>query len=334
MEIGLVGLGKMGGNMRTRLRNFEHTVVGYDRNPEISDVDSLSAMVEKLSGDGPRVVWVMVPAGDPTRDTINELAELLSEGDLVVDGGNSKWTDDVINAAALGEKGIGFVDCGVSGGVWGLENGYALMCGGSKEDVAKVQPAFDALRPEGEAGFVHAGEQPGAGHFSKMVHNGIEYAMMQAYAEGWELLQAVDLVDNVTDVFDSWREGTVIRSWLLDLLVAAIKDDTHLEKVRGYAEDSGEGRWTVQAAIDNAVPMHVIAASLFARFASRQDDSPAMKAIAAMRNQFGGHATHTEPPKGGDVSGGDPAQSGAAQEAGSGQQAPPTGDDNPTGGES
>jgi 6-phosphogluconate dehydrogenase len=296
MEIGLVGLGKMGGNMRTRLRNSDHTVVGYDRNPELSDADSLADMVQKLSGDGPRVVWVMVPAGDPTRETINELGELLSAGDLVVDGGNSKFTDDAINAAALGEKGIGFVDCGVSGGVWGLENGYALMCGGSKEDVTKVQPAFDALRPEGEAGFVHAGEKPGAGHFAKMVHNGIEYAMMQAYAEGWELLQAVDLVDNVTDVFDSWREGTVIRSWLLDLLVAAVKEDTHLDKVRGYAEDSGEGRWTVQAAIDHAVPMHVISASLFARFSSRQDDSPAMKAISAMRNQFGGHAVQAGGP--------------------------------------
>jgi len=237
-----------------------------------------------------------VPAGDPTRATINDLGELLSEGDLVVDGGNSRWTDDVINAAALGEKGIGFVDCGVSGGVWGLENGYALMCGGSEEDIAKVQPAFDALRPEGEAGFVHAGSAPGAGHFSKMVHNGIEYAMMQAYAEGWELLQKVDLVDNVTEVLDSWREGTVIRSWLLDLLVAAVKEDTHLDKVRGYAEDSGEGRWTVEAAIDNAVPMHVIAASLFARFSSRQDDSPAMKAVAAMRNQFGGHAVQAGGP--------------------------------------
>jgi 6-phosphogluconate dehydrogenase len=288
MDIGLVGLGKMGGNMRTRLRNAGHTVVGYDRNPELSDVDSLAAMVEQLPS--PKVVWVMVPAGDPTRATITELGSLLGEGDLVVDGGNSRWTDDEINAAALGDKGIGFVDCGVSGGVWGLKNGYALMCGGAEEDVAKVQPALDALRPEGEAGFVHAGTRPGAGHFSKMVHNGIEYAMMQAYAEGWELLQAVDLVDNVTDVFDSWREGTVIRSWLLDLLVAAVKDDAHLDEVRGYAEDSGEGRWTVEAAIDHAVPMNVIAASLFARFTSRQDDSPAMKAVAAMRNQFGGHA--------------------------------------------
>jgi 6-phosphogluconate dehydrogenase len=298
MDIGLVGLGKMGGNMRTRLRDAGHTVVGYDRNPDVADVDSLAAMVDKLPS--PKVVWVMVPAGDPTRDTIRELGELLGEGDLVVDGGNSKWTDDQANAEMLGAKGIGFVDCGVSGGVWGLKNGYALMCGGSDEDVAKVQPAFDALKPE-EGGFVHAGKTPGAGHFAKMVHNGIEYAIMEAYAEGWELLEKVDLVDNVTEVFDSWRSGTVIRSWLLDLLVAALEEDHHLDKIAGWAEDSGEGRWTVEAAIDNAVPMNVIAASLFARFASRQDDSPAMKAIAAMRNQFGGHATRTEPPVGGDV---------------------------------
>ena len=309
MHIGLVGLGKMGGNMRTRLRNAGHTVVGYDRNPDLADVGSLADMVAELPGPdgGPKVVWVMVPAGDPTRDTVKELGGLLGEGDLVVDGGNSKYTDDQANAAMLGEKGIGFVDCGVSGGVWGLENGYALMCGGSDDDLAKVQPALDALRPEGDHGFVHAGQQPGAGHFAKMVHNGIEYAMMQAYAEGWELLEKVDLVDNVTEVFDSWRAGTVIRSWLLDLLVAALEEDTHLDKIAGYAEDSGEGRWTVEAAIDNAVPMHVIAASLFARFTSRQDDSPAMKAIAAMRNQFGGHATRTEAPAGGDVGPDNPA---------------------------
>ena len=298
MDIGLVGLGKMGGNMRTRLRDAGHTVVGYDRDPDLADADSLAAMVEQLPS--PKVVWVMVPAGEPTRATIHELGDLLGPGDLVVDGGNSKWTDDQQNAAMLAEKGIGFVDCGVSGGVWGLKNGYALMCGGTDEEVAKVQPAFDALKPE-EGGFVHAGQTPGAGHFAKMVHNGIEYAVMQAYAEGWELLEKVDLVDNVTEVFDSWRSGTVIRSWLLDLLVAALEDDTHLDKIAGYADDSGEGRWTVEAAIDNAVPMNVIAASLFARFASRQDDSPAMKAIAAMRNQFGGHAIHTEPPKGGDA---------------------------------
>jgi 6-phosphogluconate dehydrogenase len=304
MHIGLVGLGKMGGNMRTRMRNAGITVVGYDRNPDLADVGSLADLVGALPGPdgGPKVVWVMVPAGDPTRDTVKELGGLLVAGDLVVDGGNSKWTDDQANAAMLGEKGIGFVDCGVSGGVWGLENGYALMCGGSDEDVAKVQPAFDALRPEGEHGFVHAGQVPGAGHFAKMVHNGIEYAMMQAYAEGWELLEKVDLVDNVTDVFNSWRAGTVIRSWLLDLLVAALEEDQHLDKIAGYAEDSGEGRWTVEAAIDNAVPMHVIASSLFARFSSRQDDSPAMKAVAAMRNQFGGHATKLEAPPGGDAS--------------------------------
>ncbi len=298
MDIGLVGLGKMGGNMRTRLRDAGHTVVGYDRNPELADVDSLAAMVEKLPA--PKVVWVMVPAGDATRATIRELGELLGEGDLVVDGGNSRWTDDQENAELLAGKGIGFVDCGVSGGVWGLKNGYALMCGGTDEDVAKVQPAFDALKPE-EGGFVHAGKKPGAGHFAKMVHNGIEYAMMQAYAEGWELLEKVDLVDNVAEVFDSWRSGTVIRSWLLDLLVAALDEDEHLGKIAGWADDSGEGRWTVEAAIENAVPLHAISAALFARFSSRQDDSPAMKAVAAMRNQFGGHATHTEPPVGGDA---------------------------------
>ena len=299
MELGLVGLGKMGGNMRTRLRNAGHTVVGYDRNPDVADVSSLEELVERLPS--PKVVWVMVPAGDPTRETVRALGELLGEGDLVVDGGNSKWTDDQANAEMLAKTGVGFVDCGVSGGVWGLKNGYALMCGGSDADVAKIQPAFDALKPEGDSGFVHAGKAPGAGHFAKMVHNGIEYAMMQAYAEGWELLEKVDLVDNVTEVFDSWREGTVIRSWLLDLLVEALKQDNHLDQISGYAEDSGEGRWTVEAAIENAVPMNVIAASLFARFVSRQEESPAMKAIAAMRNQFGGHAVRTGPPAGGDA---------------------------------
>ena len=287
MDIGLVGLGKMGGNMRTRMRNAGVTVVGFDHNPEVSDVDSLAALVDKLPS--PKVVWVMVPSGDITRSTVTELSKLLSSGDVVVDGGNSRWTDDEVHAAMLAEKGIGYIDCGVSGGVWGLENGYALMAGGTTEDIAKVQPAFDALRPEGESGFVHAG-RVGAGHFSKMVHNGIEYAMMQAYAEGYELLENVDLVDNVTDVFNSWREGTVVRSWLLDLLVKALEDDPGLTKIRGYAEDSGEGRWTVEAAIDNAVPMPTIAASLFARFSSRQDESPAMQAVAAMRQQFGGHA--------------------------------------------
>ncbi|MFC9677606.1 MULTISPECIES: NAD(P)-binding domain-containing protein, partial [unclassified Streptomyces] len=194
MELGLVGLGKMGGNMRERIRRAGHTVIGYDRNPDLADVHSLGELVGKLKG--PRVVWVMVPAGGATQATVDELAELLEPGDVVVDGGNSRWTDDEKHAVELGIKGIGFVDCGVSGGVWGLENGYALMYGGTKEHVAKVQPIFDALKPEGEFGAVHAGKV-GAGHFAKMVHNGIEYAMMQAYAEGWELLEKVD---SVTDV--------------------------------------------------------------------------------------------------------------------------------------
>ena len=297
MDIGLVGLGKMGGNMRERMRRAGLTVVGYDRNPDVSDADSLEALVDALPS--PKVVWVMVPAGEPTRATIKELGALLGEGDVVVDGGNSRWTDDIANAELLAEKKVGYVDCGVSGGVWGLENGYALMYGGDPDDIAKVQPAFDALKPEGDFGSVHAGKV-GAGHFSKMVHNGIEYAIMQAYAEGWELLEAADLTDNVTEVFRSWREGTVIRSWLLDLMVTALDDDPGLSKIRGYADDSGEGRWTVEAGIDNAVATPAITAALYARFVSRQDDSPAMKAVAAMRNQFGGHATRTSAPPGGD----------------------------------
>ncbi|GHF75014.1 6-phosphogluconate dehydrogenase [Streptomyces thermodiastaticus] len=287
MQMGLIGLGKMGGNMRQRLRKAGHTVIGYDRNPELSDVPSMVDLVDQLAQ--PRVVWVMVPAGGPTQHVIDQLSTLLKPGDLVVDGGNSRWTDDVKHAKQLHARGIGFVDAGVSGGVWGLENGYALMVGGDKEHVERLQPIFDALKPEGPYGFVHAGKV-GAGHFAKMVHNGIEYAMMQAYAEGWELLEKVDSVDNVREIFRSWQRGTVIRSWLLDLAVNALDEDEHLEKLRGYAEDSGEGRWTVEAAIDNAVPLPAITASLFARFASRQEDSPQMKMVAALRNQFGGHA--------------------------------------------
>ncbi|MGV9289316.1 phosphogluconate dehydrogenase (NAD(+)-dependent, decarboxylating) [Streptomyces sp. NPDC003719] len=290
MQIGLVGLGKMGGNMRERLRNAGHTVVGYDTNPEKADVASLVELVEQL--ERPRAVWVMVPAGAATQAVIDQLATLLKPGDTVIDGGNSRWTDDEKHAEELGRRGIHFVDAGVSGGVWGLKNGYALMVGGDKECVDDLKPIFDALKPEGPYGFVHAGKV-GAGHFSKMVHNGIEYAMMQAYAEGWELLEKVDSVDNVREVFRSWQEGTVIRSWLLDLAVSALDEDHHLEKLRGYAEDSGEGRWTVEAAIDNAVPLPAITASLFARFTSRQEDSPQMKMIAALRNQFGGHAVES-----------------------------------------
>ena len=286
MHVGLVGLGKMGNNMRERMRRAGLTVVGYDRNPEVTDTASLAELVQKL--DGPRVVWVMLPI-QVVDQVIDELKGLLAEGDLVIDGGNSKWTNDARHAQSLAEKGIHFVDCGVSGGVWGLENGYALMAGGDEADIALAQPIFDALKPEGEYGFVHAGEV-GAGHFAKMVHNGIEYGLMQAYAEGWELLETAQLVTNVRDVFNSWREGTVIRSWLLDLMVRALDEDPHLDTIEGYAADSGVGRWTVNAAVDLGVPVPTMAAALFARFTSQQEDSPSMKMVAAMRNQFGGHA--------------------------------------------
>lgn len=291
MEIGLVGLGKMGGNMRTRIRNAGHTVIGYDTNQEISDAKDLKDLVSQFT-EKTKVVWVMVPvqAIDPV---MAELADLLDDGDIVIDGGNTRWSDDKVRAETLGKKGVHFLDCGVSGGVWGLENGYALMVGGDEADVAVAQPIFDALKPPGEFGFVHAGPH-GAGHFAKMVHNGMEYAIMQAYAEGWELLETVDVVTDVPAVFESWREGTVIRSWLLDLMVLALKDDDDLSDIKGYADDSGEGRWMVDAAIDNAVPVPALSAALFARFVSRQDDSPAMKMVAAMRNQFGGHAMKAE----------------------------------------
>ncbi|CAM3815202.1 phosphogluconate dehydrogenase (NAD(+)-dependent, decarboxylating) [Nocardioides zeicaulis] len=321
MDIGLIGLGKMGGNMRERMRRAGLTVVGYDRNPDVSDAGSLAEMVEALPT--PRAVWVMVPAGEPTRATVKELSELLEEGDVVVDGGNSRWTDDIANAELLAEKGIGYVDCGVSGGVWGLENGYALMYGGDADDIAKVQEAFDALKPEGDFGAVHAGKV-GAGHFSKMVHNGIEYAIMQAYAEGWELLDKAELTDNVTEVFRSWREGTVIRSWLLDLMVNALDEDPGLSKIAGYAADSGEGRWTVEAGIEHGVATPAITAALYARFVSQQDDSPTMKAVAAMRNQFGGHAVRSSAPKGGDAEGSAGAeQSETSKKAGAGDGAEP-----------
>ena len=289
MEIGLIGLGKMGGNMAQRIRAAGHTVIGYDRSGDAPrDVASLQELVDKLSA--PRTVWVMVPAGGPTDETITQLGELLSSGDLVIDGGNSRYTDDAVHAEELAGKGIGFLDCGVSGGVWGLKNGYALMVGGAAKDVERAQPIFDALKPEGEGGFVHAGSSVGAGHFAKMVHNGIEYGLMQAYAEGYELLTAADVVEDVPGVIRSWTQGTVIRSWLLDLLVLALDADQELGEIRGYVEDSGEGRWTIEEAINHAVPAPVMTAALFARFASRQDDSPAMKAVAALRNQFGGHA--------------------------------------------
>jgi len=288
MQLGLIGLGRMGGNMRERLRRAGHEVIGYDPNPDVTDVPGLGQLVERLAA--PRLVWIMVPV-QFTEPTIDQLKELLSAGDVVIDGGNSRFSDDPPRAQKLGERGIGYLDCGVSGGVWGREFGYALMVGGDAEHVAKAQPIFDALKPEGEFGFVHAGPV-GAGHYAKMVHNGIEYGLMHAYAEGYELLEASEYVTDVPAVVKSWREGTVIRSWLLDLLDRALEEDPKLAQLRGYADDTGEGRWTVEEAIRLAVPMNVIAASLFARFLSRQDDSPAMKAVAALRNQFGGHAVH------------------------------------------
>jgi 6-phosphogluconate dehydrogenase len=280
----------MGGNMRGRWRAAGIDVVGYDVNPDVSDATDLADLVGRL--EAPRTVWLMLPV-QFIDGTLDQLLPLLAEGDVVVDGGNSKYTDDQRRAAAAAEHGVRFVDCGVSGGVWGRQNGYALMVGGEDEVVAGLMPYFEALKPAGEYGFVHAGPV-GAGHFSKMVHNGIEYAMMQAYAEGWELLEATDLVTDVPEVFRSWREGSVVKSWLLDLVDNALTADPDLSEIRGYAEDSGEGRWTVQAGIDLGVPTPAISSSLYARFTSRQDDSPAMKMVAALRNQFGGHAVLPE----------------------------------------
>jgi 6-phosphogluconate dehydrogenase len=288
VHIGMVGLGRMGGNMVTRLRRAGLEVTGFDPRPDVTDVPTLGDLVAALPA--PRTVWIMVPHGAPTSSTVKELAGLLSEGDLIIEGGNSRFTEDLVNAELLAEKGIGYLDCGVSGGVWGLDNGYGLMVGGDAALVERALPIFDALRPEGprEEGFVHAGAV-GAGHYAKMVHNGIEYGLMQAYAEGYELLAAKDIVTDVEGCFRAWSRGTVVRSWLLDLLVKALAEDQELAGITGYVEDSGEGRWTLEEGIANSVPMPVIAASLFARFSSRQDDSPAMKAVAALRQQFGGH---------------------------------------------
>ncbi|MDT5094635.1 MAG: 6-phosphogluconate dehydrogenase [Mycobacterium sp.] len=289
MQLGLVGLGKMGFNMRERLREGGHEVIGYDPRPEVTDVPTLAALADALTA--PRVVWVMVPSGPITDETITTLAAELAEGDLVIDGGNSCYIDDGPRAKTLGEQGIGFIDAGVSGGIWGLKEGYGLMVGGSDADVDRVMPIFDTLRSPGprEDGFVHAGPV-GAGHFAKMVHNGVEYALMTAYAEGYELLAAKDLIRDPQAVYQAWTNGTVVRSWLQQLLARALKDDPKLAEISGYTEDSGEGRWTVEEAIRLRVPVPGIAASLFARFLSRQDDSPTMKAVAALRNQFGGHA--------------------------------------------
>ncbi|WP_341953307.1 phosphogluconate dehydrogenase (NAD(+)-dependent, decarboxylating) [Salinibacterium sp. TMP30] len=289
-HVGLIGLGKMGGNMRERMRAKGLTVTGYDPNPAISDVAQLSDLVDALPT--PRIVWVMVPSGAVTDSVITEVGALLEPGDLVIDGGNTRFTDDEIHRQQLAVRNIGFVDVGVSGGIWGLENGYGLMAGGEASDIHRALPIFDALRPEGprDEGFVHAGPV-GAGHYVKMVHNGIEYALMQAWAEGFELLDSrKDLVKDVPGSFKAWQRGTVVRSWLLELLVKALEEDPDFADIAGYVEDSGEGRWTVHEALNQAVAVPTISAAIFARFVSRQEDSPSMKAVAALRNQFGGHS--------------------------------------------
>jgi 6-phosphogluconate dehydrogenase len=288
MKIGMVGLGRMGGNMATRLRNAGHEVVGYARSSQ-SEVNSLEELVAAL--EPPRVVWTMIPAGDPTEQTVARLRELCGEGDVVVDGGNSNFRDSMRRARSLHERGIGFVDAGVSGGIWGLENGYCLMVGGSSGDVERLRPVFDALAPPG--GFAHVGGN-GAGHFTKMVHNGIEYGLMESYAEGYELLRTSELQIDVRAAVGAWRYGSVVRSWLLELLVGALDEDPDLAHIRGYADDSGEGRWTVSEAVRLGVAAPAISSALFARFASRQTDSDRMKVIAALRKAFGGHPIKSE----------------------------------------
>lgn len=288
MQLGLVGLGKMGLSMAERIRAAGHEVIGYDRDPELGDVPDLPTLVTSL--DAPRIVWLMLPAGEPTHDTIVALADLLDPGDLVVDGGNSPCRDATLHAEILAAAGGHFCDCGVSGGVWGCEQGYGLMVGGEAADVQRALPIFDALRPEGPRAesFVHAGGT-GAGHYAKMVHNAVEYGLMHAYGEGWELLRAGEVIDNPAGCFRAWTRGTVVRSWLLELLVKALDDDPQLSRVDQYTPDSGEGRWALEEAVGHAVPTPVLAAALFARFASRQENSPTMQLVAALRGQFGGH---------------------------------------------
>lgn len=288
MKLGMIGLGRMGGNMAERLRRGSHDVVGYARSGDQSQVGSLAELVEALPA--PRVAWAMVPAGEPTETTVATLGDLMGPGDVVVDGANSHYRDSIRRGESLTDRGIGFLDAGVSGGIWGLAEGYCLMVGGELQHVEMVRPAFETLAPPD--GFAHVGG-PGAGHFTKMVHNAVEYGLMQAYGEGYELLAASDLGVDPAGAMRLWRHGSVVRSWLLDLLVRALDDDPRLASTRGWAEDSGEGRWAVHDAVDRAVPLPVISAALYARFASRQDDSLAMKVVAALRHQFGGHGVRS-----------------------------------------
>ncbi len=285
MRLGLVGLGKMGGNMAERLRRHGHEVETYARTDPARTVTSLEELVSKL--EAPRVVWLMVPAGDATEQAYATLLGLLEAGDVLVDGGNSNFRDSQRRSVGAKEKGIRYLDAGVSGGIWGLEGGYCVMVGGDADAFAVVEPLCRDLTEEG--GYAHVGAS-GAGHFTKMVHNGIEYGLMQSFAEGFEIMNASEFGLDLRQLAALWQHGSVVRSWLLELLELALADDPGLEQIRGYVQDSGEGRWTVQAAIDEDVPAPVITLSLFARFASRQDESFAAKVNAALRNQFGGHA--------------------------------------------
>ena len=292
MKLGMVGLGRMGGNMTERLRADSHEVETYARTAPERTADSLVELASQLGQ--PRVVWLMIPAGDPTEHAFQTLLPLLEDGDTVVDGGNSNFRDSQRRAAEAKAKGVFFLDAGVSGGIWGLTEGYCLMVGGEEEGFRIIEPALQTLAPEG--GYAHVGPS-GAGHFVKMVHNGIEYGLMQAYAEGFELLRGVDDFElDLGQVAGLWQHGSVVRSWLLELLERAFEEDPDLEQIRGYVEDSGEGRWTVHEAIEAAVPVPTIALALFARFSSRQDESFAAKVNAALRKQFGGHAVKSVGP--------------------------------------
>ncbi len=298
MKIGFIGLGKMGLNMVQRLIEKGHDVVVWDKDinqiNEASEKGAISSSsIEDMIKHLPeiKVVWLMVPSGKPVDENIDVLSKLLKPEDIIIDGGNSFWRDSQQRASQLAEKGISFIDCGTSGGVWGLQNGYCLMYGGDEKATNYVEPIFKALAPDN--GYVYCG-QSGTGHLVKMVHNGIEYGMMQAYAEGFEILHKSPYNINLTKVADTWQHGSVIRSWLLELAVNYFEEDPKLEKLKGYVQDSGEGRWTVQTAMDFEVPAHVITASLFNRFQSRQEDSFAMRVLAALRNQFGGHAVKTK----------------------------------------
>jgi len=289
MKLGMVGLGRMGGNMAKRLENDGHVVQSYSRSGG-GTAGSLEELVGQL--EPPRAVWLMIPAGDPTEQAVQELLGLLDEGDVIVDGGNSNFRDSKKRAELAAERGIGYIDAGVSGGVWGLANGYCLMVGGEDDPVSLLEPAFKTLAPQD--GYAHVGP-PGAGHFVKMVHNGIEYGLMQAYAEGFDIMNSSEYDLDLHDIAGIWRYGSVVRSWLLELLHTALENEgSELEHIAGYVEDSGEGRWTVFEAINESVPAPVISAALFARFASREDESFAAKINAALRNQFGGHAVRSE----------------------------------------